>query len=92
MKVKDYIRQLNDEELVNFLMEFDRRKIIDIPWCSKKCPHRIRVNQEYSKCNIDLEKQGCPYENDSEVLKVWLEEEVGPDGLELEGLSYVNYD
>ena len=43
MKTIDYIRQMNDEKLAEFILNFDM-DIVSSIMCQKHCPHR-KVDQ-----------------------------------------------
>ena len=76
MKVKEYIRSLEDRELARFLTGFNVSNIVDNKYCRKLCPHRT-VPDGYGGflCDVDLERDGCPH-MDEDMVHEWLNREM----------------
>lgn len=69
MKTIDYIRQMNDEKLAEFILNFDM-DIVSSIMCQKHCPHRKVDEKGVSHCEKD-EEEDCLY-SDEEMVKDWL--------------------
>ena len=68
MRRVDYIRQMTDEEMKQFIIKL-KTAIPEYEWCGGLCPHVIE-----NGCDIDVEKEICPY-LDEDIARYWLEAE-----------------
>lgn len=75
MKRYEYLQHLSPVYFYEFLRTFSKEYVMD-NWCAARCPKRIDPAYLGDKdCQLDLEREGCPY-SDDDLLKIWLEEEV----------------
>ncbi len=69
MKIIEYIKQMNDEELAEFILNFDMNIVSSI-MCQAHCPHRCIDEHGNSRCSRDDDEE-CLYP-DEKMVKDWL--------------------
>lgn len=68
MRRVDYIRQMTDEEMKQFIIKL-KTAIPEYEWCGDLCPHVTE-----NGCDIDVVKEICPY-SDADIVENWLKAE-----------------